>query len=192
MTGIPPQIVNPKALAKPLFVLGPAYSGKSQWAKKTIDPSLPALLIRSAPEIIPPYPLGQSGETELPAQWKSIPSGLDLTAALFEALDQEIPVLVDSLNQWIGRLISEEGPRGKSAISGRIQEFIQKLLALGVRQKSLLTIVSSEAGASPPPAVDQERFFRQCLGVTNQHLASLSQTVILVQAGLPVILKAPF
>lgn len=177
----------------PVLVLGPAYSGKSRWAKDQLAHCKQVSIFQTGPKTSPWFdPSGQDATT--PATWESLETGLDLTATLMERLKPGGHYLVDSLNQWIGRLVFEEGPQGKTHVARRIQDFLTQLAntwnALPT-PKPTLFLVSAEVGASPPPYQDHERFFRQSVGIANQSLAQWAQTVITVQAGLASILKAP-
>ena len=178
-------------LDTPLLVLGPAYSGKSLWARHTLDPERPALVIRTADDSSACVQAGSSTVKNLPTLWRAVSPGSDLTAILLDALGDEEQILVDCINQWIGRLVVEAGARSQSAVTGRLEELFRHLSLQKRNPHQRVTIVSAEAGASPPPAGHDERFFRLCLGITNQQLAAWCRSVVLVHAGLPLVIKAP-
>ncbi len=180
-------------LVSPVLVLGPAYSGKSRWAKDQLVHCNQTLVLHTGPKASPWFDQpGQDGT--IPPSWEYLDTGLDLAAVLVERLKPGGNYIVDSLNQWIGRLVFEEGPQGKAHVARRIQDLLSQL---GTKwdgmptPKPTLFLVSAEVGASPPPFQDHERFFRQSVGIANQFLAGWAQTVVTVQAGLASVLKAP-
>lgn len=91
-------------------------------------------------------------------------------------------ILVDCLTLWLSNLLLKEGER-----------------AIAVRQKALLAalrrapqgviLVSNEVGLGIVPEYELGRTFRDCAGRLNQALAKLADTVVLITAGLPLVLK---
>jgi adenosylcobinamide kinase/adenosylcobinamide-phosphate guanylyltransferase len=183
-------------LASPVLVVGPAYSGKSELATSLLAPDLPAVVIGTADAREGAFRERLAFLRSLrPAAWRSIDCGPDLAAAVHEALAQAPQVLVDAVGPWIaGLLVSADGgPDAATAELDLLTQQGQALVRLVANAREAgaprLVIVTSEAGASPPPSRRGERLLRQALGGLNRRLAAEAATVLAVNVGLPQILK---
>lgn len=178
----------------PVFILGNAHSGKSELAIQCLRPDEPALVIGTAP---PTEPAFQVRIAELqglrPPTWESVYAGTDLVAAVLHGATDFRQVMIDSVNQWLATLLlngaddadgSEQGRA--NLLNSRVDELVK---VLGQQQQTKFVLVSSEVGGGPAPSRMAERLFRQHLGLANQRLAKAAASVLLVQAGIPTILK---
>ncbi|MBC7658194.1 MAG: bifunctional adenosylcobinamide kinase/adenosylcobinamide-phosphate guanylyltransferase [Chitinophagaceae bacterium] len=176
-------------LPSPVFILGPAYSGKSDIAPEALDRTCATTV------------LGMAGLSELedrikalkaqrPSHWQhnessSLNEGL---VAAFEASEQ---VLVDSVNQWLANFLLEgwskyDLKQQDARIDLELRKFI---LQLEQHPHKRIVIVSSEIGAGVSPPQELSRFFRQALGRTHVALAQKAGSVVHIIAGIPSLLK---
>jgi adenosylcobinamide kinase/adenosylcobinamide-phosphate guanylyltransferase len=183
-------------LASPVLVLGPAYSGKSELAMSLLAPDRGAVVIGTADEREVAFRDRLAFLRSLrPAHWRNVQGDGDLAGALEEALASAPQVLVDAIGQWIGGVLSQSDATGEpgAAELDRLAQQSQALVRVVARCRAAgaprLVVVTSEAGASPPPVRRAERVLRQALGGLNRRLAAEAATVVTVTAGLPQILK---
>ena len=184
-------------LASPVLVIGGAHAGKSEWSMQAMAPDQPAVVIATADV----NQLGQPARIERlrsmrPASWDTVEDYRDLDGLLSDAFGKVDQVMIDSLNQWLAYLVLEVGVDDAGpAYEERVAEVLQKTQPFLDRVASLngkrLVMVATEVGSAPPSHRGNERLYRQVVGVTLQRLASLSATVVAMQAGLPALIKEP-
>jgi adenosylcobinamide kinase / adenosylcobinamide-phosphate guanylyltransferase len=112
--------------------------------------------------------------------WTTFDAPLDLVATLKHADNRSNFVLVDCLTLWISNLLLGE-------LDWEV-ELEQLLMALGAVRGDVV-LVSNEVGLGVVPDNALARKFRDAQGITNQAVAELSETVVLLTAGLPLALK---
>jgi adenosylcobinamide kinase / adenosylcobinamide-phosphate guanylyltransferase len=171
-------------VASRVFVLGGTRSGKSRYAAErarafggaavtfiaTARPGDPELDARIA-----------AHRAARPAVWTTLEIGDDLAAAITLA-DAGHVLLVDSLTLWASSVVEAEGtlmPRWTQAAS-----------SLAERARDVV-LVSEEVGMGVIPMSPLGRAFVDELGWLNQQVATLSDEVYLMSAGLPLRLKGP-
>ncbi|RYZ56384.1 MAG: bifunctional adenosylcobinamide kinase/adenosylcobinamide-phosphate guanylyltransferase [Proteobacteria bacterium] len=176
-------------LPSPLFILGAAYSGKSELAIK-------ALKADSAATVI-----GTAGLAELegridklkslrPASWKHV-EGHELNEYLAQSLEESKQLLVDSINQWLANVLLESWNKydleqQEARLSLEIRTFCETMQK---HPDHRFVIVSSEIGAGVTPPQELSRFFRQLLGRLHQQIAAEAASVVQVVAGIPLLMK---
>src|SRR4051812_34056573 len=112
-------------LPSPLFILGPAYSGKSELAHEALAKAPPTTV------------LGTAGLTEMesritqlkslrPDHWAILESH-ELNDDLSEALRESEQVLIDSINQWLANFMLEGWKYNLEQQEARIDLEIRKL-----------------------------------------------------------------
>jgi adenosylcobinamide kinase/adenosylcobinamide-phosphate guanylyltransferase len=118
--------------------------------------------------------------------WETIEEPYDLCGVLSK-LDRSI-ILVDCLTLWLSNWLlhyeHEEDP--ESHVMGKIDQLTTVLSAIS----SDIILVTNEVGDSIVPEYSLGRMFRDLAGTMNQRVASVSQQVFLVTAGLPIELKS--
>lgn len=181
-------------LPSPLFVLGPAYCGKSEWAHQLLSPAVETQVLGTAPEAEPAFATRIATlQSRRPGAWESRSVGSDLTLALGEATIGRSPcpqVLIDSMSQWVALLTLSNHAGNDQDLEMKITERIDEFLhVLSACHSTRIVIISAEVGGGPSPARSLERVYRHMVGLANQRLAAMSSTVVTIQAGLPQFLK---
>jgi adenosylcobinamide kinase / adenosylcobinamide-phosphate guanylyltransferase len=165
-----------------LLVIGGARSGKSRYGQKYAERSgKKRVLIATA----------QAGDAEMAARiaahrqtrgdgWRLIEEPLALVPSLQRAAAADTILLVDCLTLWLSNLMHHgEDPEAQS-----------ELLAAAIRQLAGPAIfISNEVGLGIVPGTELGRRFRDAQGRLNQSVAAVCDTVVLVAAGLPLLLK---
>ncbi len=178
----------PTQLPSPVLLIGPAYSGKTDLATRYLRPDQGAIVIGTALNIDPQTSRRLTSLKERrPAQWESLDSFYDLAVAVSDCGLKSPQILVDSVNQWLANLLVQgelsEGEEDQRLSLGllRVDELAKAVH--GCRSERVV-VVSAEIGASPAPSRPLERLFRQLVGLANQRLAEVAQTVLTVHAGI--------
>lgn len=180
-------------LVSPVLVLGPAHAGKSEAAIQMLAPDRNACVIGMGHAANKWMAQRHAALRALrPPGWSLIEGQADLAGALHEAVGSAEQILVDSLSQWIGALVHELGAsiephEADAQVIPRINEVIA--IVAGAAKTHRLILTSTEAGASPPPSRVQDWCFRRLVGLANQKLAACCETVVLMTAGLPQLIK---
>ncbi len=118
-----------------------------------------------------------------PAGFVTIEEPLALATAL-ESLEGRTDVVVlDCLTLWVANLMAQD--RDDSAIIAEAE----RLVAALTRVSFGAMVVTGEVGAGIVPANPAARRFRDLLGWTNQKVARVSDRVLLMAAGYPLIVK---
>ncbi len=178
-------------LAAPIFVLGPAYSGKSELAHQLCLPQLKTAVIGTA-GLAELEKRVQTLKKQRPTSWEHIEGpGLELADTLRKAASSHEQVLVDSLNQWLANLLLEGMNKyDLQQQEARIEHECKTMVETMRQTRSRIVIVSSEIGAGVTPPQEVARFFRQMLGQSHVMIARAATTVVQVTAGIPSILKS--
>ena len=172
------------SVAKLTLVLGGARSGKSRYAEHLIA-TLP-------PPFGPPWAYvatAEAGDAEMAARiaahrtrrgtdWKSFETPRDVAAALKAC--NTMPVLLDCLTLWLTNAMLADAD---------IEAETARLEAALKAHGAPVVIVANEVGSGIVPEYPLGRKFRDRQGVLNQRIAALSDRVVLMVAGLPLVLK---
>jgi adenosylcobinamide kinase/adenosylcobinamide-phosphate guanylyltransferase len=118
--------------------------------------------------------------------WETIEEPYDLCGVLSKRSNPII--LVDCLTLWLSNwlLHYEHEVDPESHVMGEIDRLTTVLSAM----TSDIILVTNEVGDSVVPEYLLGRMFRDLAGTMNQRVASVSQQVFLVIAGLPIELKS--
>jgi len=163
------------------FVLGGARSGKSAHAEQLVAASpAPWFYIATAQALD-----GEMRERiahhreRRDGRWQTLDAPLDLVAALDRA-PQGAPVLVDCLTLWLtNHLLAEHDLDAECA----------RLQAVLARPRGPWFAVANEVGLGIVPDNALARRFRDAAGRLNQQIASISDNVVMMVAGLPLKVK---
>lgn len=178
-----------------MLVLGPAHAGKSQTAIQMLAPDREACVIGMGHAASPWMVRRHAELRELrPPSWRLIEGQQDLSGAFQDALSTSEQVLIDSVSQWIGAMVHELGAatephKADEVVIPRLDELLRLVKSAAATHR--LVIVTSEAGAGPPPGRAQDWSYRRLVGLANQRLAALCTTVVTMTAGIPAVLKGP-
>lgn len=129
-----------------------------------------------------------------PAQITTFESPLSLENFLVQSRGISC-VVVDCLNLWVGSLLTEKFAQySRSQIEKHCQTEFNHFLGLVEKLTQSGThvfLVTSELGAGINPSHESGRIFRQLLGQFNQTVATKSQLVCMLTAGIPLLIKEP-
>lgn len=172
------------------FVLGAAYSGKSEWALTQLNKTSPTAVLGTA--------VIQGLEERIkrlksirPGHWIHYEHG-DIQEQLREALESGAEqILIDSLNQWLANYLLESWLKyDKQQHESRIDSEVARIFQILDRYPNAHVItVSSEVGSGITPPDELSRFFRSSLGLVNQKFAARAKTVVHIVAGLPIFIN---
>ena len=186
-------------MGRATLVLGGIRSGKSAFAEKLAEKLAgeqrsPTLYLAT----------GQAVDSEMeerirrhrqnrPAAWRTLEAPLDLAGPLEKALaaeDAPAVVLVDSIDVWASNFLLKHENDPSSRVEALALSHIQRFTELMGTSKAEFFLVSSEVGLSLVSPNSLGRRFQDILGLVNQSLAAVVDTVYLVAAGLPMLLKS--
>ncbi len=113
-------------------------------------------------------------------RWRTLEEPRDLAGAVVSCPGKEA-LLIECIATWLTNLLVESG----HDIGARVEQLLTSLIA----RDAATYIVTNESGSGLVPPEALSRRYVAHLGRTNQRLAACADTVILVVAGLPVVLK---
>ena len=164
------------------LILGGARSGKSRFAESLAlnyeNVHYIATAIAVDEEIRQRIKVHQS---QRPDHWITIEAPLQLAGALDEIDDKSHCVLIDCLTFWVNNCLFESTEKWES----ERQKFLRCIAGF----KGQLIMVSNETGMGIAPKGALTRQFVDAIGWLHQDLAMSSETVLLMVAGIPTVLK---
>ena len=164
------------------LVLGGARSGKSAYGEALVARQSGARVYIATAE---------AGDDEMAARirhhqarrgadWETIEAPLDLAGALQRHGGPGRSLLVDCLTLWLSNLMMAEADVAAERA---------RLLAVLAAPAGPLVLIANEVGLGIVPENALARAFRDHAGRLNQEVAALAQSVVLLTAGLPLVLK---
>ncbi len=171
-----------RPLAPVTLVLGGARSGKSAHGEALIGasskkPVYMATAEAGDGEMAERIARHQERRTEA---WRTVEVPLDLTGALVSEAAPDTAVLVDCLTLWLSNLLQ----------AGRdIEAEINSLADILPSLRGPVVFVSNEVGLGIVPGNAAARAFRDHAGRLHQAIAAQAQSVVLVVAGQPMMIK---
>lgn len=121
-----------------------------------------------------------------PAAWTTVETS-DLAGVLAEGSE---PVLIDCLGTWVTAVVDELGtwdeplPDWKTSFDDRLAAFCQAWQD----SDRVIIAVSNEVGWGVVPAYRSGRVFADLLGEVNRRIAGISDRLVLMVAGRPLII----
>ena len=112
--------------------------------------------------------------------WQTIEESIDITNVISTHGEKGVPLLLDCLTLWAMNLLS--------AGLDHHQE-VKRLSDTLERIPGPVVMVSSEIGLGVIPETKLSRLFVDLQGDINQAVAEVSDRVIFVAAGLPIVMK---
>lgn len=170
-----------------LFVTGGARSGKSRYA-----------LARAA--ALPPprvfLATAEAGDADMAARiaahraergdgFTTVEEPLAVAAALARLAPETGVVVLDCMTLWIANLLAT-GPS-----DAEVERAVDAVAAAVASRPGPVVVVSNEVGSGIVPFDPATRRFRDLLGIANRCLAATVESVVLMVAGLPIVVKSP-
>ena len=119
-----------------------------------------------------------------PKHWRTIEERFDLGDVIRACESSSDAIVIDCLTLFGANLL-EEFAGAEAGVAVCVDDLCAALAA--TRCKVIL--VSNEVGSGVVPAYVLGRRFRDLVGEINQRIAAISDTVVLMVAGLPLALK---
>jgi len=175
------------------LVLGGARSGKSTYAQTWAE--------ELAGDHVLFVATAEAGEEEMqeritrhrqsrPATWRTLEAATGVGATLRSTWGREPAVIIDCLTLLVANVLAAHAePASVAARAGVLLEVEDLLAALRDLDTHVL-IVSNEVGLGLVPPNPLGRAYRDLLGEANQLVARQADTVILMVAGIPMIIKS--
>jgi adenosylcobinamide kinase/adenosylcobinamide-phosphate guanylyltransferase len=168
------------------FVIGGCRSGKSKYA-----------LIHANTHWQPPKcflatsePLDHEMQTrivnhqkERGQDWHTIECPINIYEKLLNESHQYSGMLLDCVTLWINNLMCRD--MDEISIKNQIAQFLESLKKI----KCPIIIVSNEVGLGIVPENAMARLYRDLVGYANQQIAGISDDVVYMVAGIPMIIK---
>ncbi len=172
-------------MAEKIFVIGGCRSGKSRYSLALAEqtPGVKILIATCVPQDQEMQQRVIRHQKDRRPVWTTLEVPVRLPEAIVENNRKDNVILIDCLTLWLNNLFMETDDLG--IIHGHIQKLIQ---ALDTARCPVL-IVSNEVGAGIVPENRLARRFRDVAGFVNQSIASCSDRVIWMIAGIPFQIK---
>jgi adenosylcobinamide kinase / adenosylcobinamide-phosphate guanylyltransferase len=176
------QGLNTITAARACLVIGAARSGKSRYAQQLAEAAgrQPIYLATATVGDDEMRARVDAHRSDRDPRWRTVEEPLALAEVLGDLTRPDAIVLVDCLTLWLSNLML--GGADIEAATGRLAASIPRL-------PGPVVFVSNEVGAGIVPDNRLARSFRDAQGRLNQVMASVCDTVVLVSAGLPMLLK---
>lgn len=177
------------------FVIGGARSGKSRYAEQRaadLSKQLECTVTYVATAQITDDEMWHRIERHRqgrPQTWQTVEIPMDVASYLRQHAENDVShtheiVLVDCLSLLLNNWMFHE-QCSEQRFFERLNDLVD---AISHSEKSLI-VVSNEVGAGIVPGDSLSRSYRDWLGLMNQAIAAVSDSVILVVAGIPVDLR---
>ncbi|SNT22982.1 bifunctional adenosylcobinamide kinase/adenosylcobinamide-phosphate guanylyltransferase [Rhodococcoides kyotonense] len=171
-----------------ILVLGGTRSGKSAYAEALVDSSSPVRYVatgRRDPSDADWEARIDDHRARRPEQWSTVEASANLAEVIGEESGSTI---VDDLGTWLTHTFDDlnawDSPRG--TVGPRVDAVVDAVAAA----TGHLILVSPEVGMSVVPETRAGRLFQDEIGSLNSSLAAVCDSVVLVVAGLPLVLKS--
>ena len=116
--------------------------------------------------------------------WETVEEPLDVSKAI-KKIDQEGTILLfDCFTLWLNNLYMKYD-QDQDSIDKAIENFLNQLKQV----KGIIVVVSNEVGMGIVPDNALSRRYRDDAGSANQRIAQISNKVVAVISGLPLVLK---
>lgn len=172
------------------FVIGGCRSGKSAHALKLADSC--GLKHRIYVATCVPHDEEmryrvERHQKERSRRWFTVEEPIRLPDVIRNKSAADTVVLIDCLTLWVTNLVMAAEDRNPE----RFREPARMLVESLEKAEGPVILVSSEVGTGVVPENRMARLFRDIAGLVNQSVASVSDTVVWMVAGIPVRVKPP-
>ena len=169
-----------------LLIVGGARSGKSRFAIERFPSDARIVFVATAEARDEDMAKRIARHrAERPPRWSTVEEPSDLVPRLRGLEGVYDGIVVDCLTLWVSNLLLR-GDRDDA-----ILEEAEALAGLIGRRRASFTLVSNEVGEGVHPETAMGLRFRDLLGIVNQRVAAVCDTVVLMVAGIPLTVKAP-
>ena len=173
------------------LILGGARSGKSDYGEK---------LAAKYGETVLYIATAEAGDAEMaeriavhrrsrPAHWATLEAPRQVGPALDDLADTPDVLLLDCLTLLVSNIVLAFEAHPQAQVEAEIEAELVHLIQARARRGLPLIIISNEVGLGLVPTYPLGRLYRDALGRANQYLAAVADTVILMVAGLPMVVK---
>jgi adenosylcobinamide kinase / adenosylcobinamide-phosphate guanylyltransferase len=170
------------------LVLGGARSGKSRYAQGLMG-DRQTIYVATARHTHDREMSGriQRHRADRPPTWITIEEPEFVPRVVRTAVPVDAPVIVECATLWLSNLFERESHTPARRQQDILLASVRELVEASRRREVL--VVSNEVGGGIVPTSRVGRRFRDLQGWANQLLAAEAQSVVLVVAGLPLVLK---
>ncbi len=179
-------------MGKLTLILGGARSGKSSFAERlAAKRGMRVVYIATAQALDAEMSERiEAHKGKRPASWKTIEIPTQVGQTIQEQSIQADVILLDCMTLLVSNLILKAAPDvdepDEKAATASAETEVSQLLAAVQQTQAEWIIVSNEVGMGLVPPYPLGRVFRDLLGWANQRLASRSDEVYLMVAGIPM------
>jgi adenosylcobinamide kinase/adenosylcobinamide-phosphate guanylyltransferase len=180
------QLMSVPQSARVLLVLGGVRSGKSRYAQRVAEQVEHVTFVATAEQHDDAEMRAKIArhQADRPESWLTIEEPLELTGVIRQAGSRTEMLLIDCLTLFAANLLQACGEDSVQS-ARRVDDLCAALQAAPCR----VVLVSNEVGSGVVPAYALGRRFRDLAGEINQRVAAVADTVVLMVAGLPLLLK---
>ncbi len=181
-------------MAKLIFILGGARSGKSTYAEGYASEHGRRVLYVATAQAFDDEMRERIARhrDERPADWNTLEAPQNVAVSIeteFQTSDYDF-VLLDCLTLLASNILLHlPDDCAQEQVTAAVLAEVDALLVLASASAGTWLIVTNEVGMGVVPPTRLGRFFRDALGRANQRVAQVADEVILLVAGLPWHLK---
>jgi adenosylcobinamide kinase / adenosylcobinamide-phosphate guanylyltransferase len=168
------------------LVLGGVRSGKSRYAQQIAERGERVTFVATAElrDDVEMHAKIERHRADRPESWATIEEPLKLAQAIHQAGQASDVILIDCLTLFASNILEACG-----SDTAQLQSHIDQLCMALRGAPCSIVLVSNEVGSGVVPAYELGRRFRDLVGEINQRVATVSDTVLFMVAGLPFPLK---
>jgi len=177
---------------KIVLITGGVRSGKSSFAEKLAGSIGRKVAFIATAQVLDEEMTERiaAHQSNRPKHWETHEEPYQVAQVIQKVGEKTEVVLIDCLTLLVSNLMQDYQERLPNqnltdSIIGEIKEIIREAAQCPAR----VIIVSNEVGLGVVPANPMGRFFRDILGQVNQIIASSSDQVYLMVAGIPLLIK---
>ncbi len=164
-----------------ILAIGPASSGKSEWAERLAKESRKSVSYVATARENPEDPEWQAKIAQhalrRPREWETLFVPVEL-AATVRTMKEEDCLLVDSLGTWLANVLDRE----EREWEGMVVELLESLQ----QARGTVILVGEETGWGLVPAYPLGRKFRDRLGNLTRRIGAIASNVYLVTGGYAI------
>jgi adenosylcobinamide kinase/adenosylcobinamide-phosphate guanylyltransferase len=174
------------------FILGGARSGKSAYAQKLAQDSGRSVTFLATAEALDDEMADRikMHKAERPSHWQTLEVPLGITSHIKE-IQSEV-VILDCITLLVSNLMmqfaADDIVKDIFFIQA-VQKEMEELISVIKESKKHWIIISNEVGLGLVPPYQMGRVYRDGLGWANQRFAREADSVLLIVAGIPMVVK---